>query len=150
MTSSSQMWHKRFLLLAEHIADWSKDIHTQVGAVIVGSNRRIISVGYNGFPSGVDDLKISRYNRPDKYFFTEHAERNAIYNAHFTNASPVGGHIYVTKMTCADCARAIIQCGVKHVHTWEDNTLNSRWKDSFEAAMEMYNEAEVEITLHTK
>jgi len=148
--NGSQMWHERFLDLATHVANWSKDPHTKVGAVIIGDNRRIVSVGYNGFPSGVDDNQIERYSRPEKYLFTEHAERNAIYNAHLTDASPVNGSIYVTKMTCADCARAIIQCGIKQVHTYKEDNPESRWADSFAAAFEMYKEAQVKITLHIK
>lgn len=144
------MWHKRFLDLAVHISSWSKDPHTKVGAVIIGDNRRIVSVGYNGFPSGVNDDKIDRYSRPEKYFYTEHAERNAIYNAHLTDASPVNGSIYSTKMTCADCARAIIQCGIKEVHTYKDIKPDSRWTESFAAAFEMYDEAGVKVFLHNK
>jgi dCMP deaminase len=138
-------WDLRFLHLAEHIKTWSKDPHTQVGAVIVDSTNRIVSIGYNGFPSEVDDDKTWRYERPQKYLYTEHAERNAIYNAHRTNASPIGGTIYTTLMTCADCARAIIQCGIKKVCTWEFNKVPERYTESFAAALEMFDEADVNV-----
>lgn len=141
-------WHNRFMMLAEHIAKWSKDPHRQVGAVIVDANKRIISVGYNGFPTGVDDSQMWRYERPQKYLYTEHAERNAIYNAHLTSASPVGGSIYTTLMTCADCARAIIQCGIKNVYTWEYNVSDSfKYTESFSVANEMFAESDVKLIL---
>lgn len=138
-------------MLAEHIAEWSKDPHSQVGAVITGDNRRIISVGYNGFPSGVNDDVMERYERPAKYLFIEHAERNAIYNAHLTQATPLNGTIYITKMPCADCARAIIQCGLKNVHTWDGQfDPTSRWYDSFNAGVTMFEEAGVQLHIHEK
>lgn len=140
------IWHIRFMMLAEHVSQWSKDINTQVGSIIVDANKRIVSVGYNGFPSGVDDKKTWRYERPQKYLYTEHAERNAIYNAHLTNASPIGGTLYTTKMSCADCARAIIQCRIKNVYTWKtDISENKKWEDSFKAAIEMFQEADVKL-----
>lgn len=151
MTTGSQIWHNRFLMLAEHIAEWSKDPRRKVGAVIVDANNRIVSVGYNGFPTGVDDSQMWRYERPQKYLYMEHAERNAVYNAHLTSASPIGGTIYTTFMTCADCARAIIQCGIKNVHTWEDGyDKSSVWYESFNAAFTMFNEADVKVHLHEK
>ena len=75
------VWDNRFLSMAKLIATWSRDRSTKVGAVIVGPNREVRSVGYNGFPRGVNDAIESRYERPGKYDWTEHAERNAIYNA---------------------------------------------------------------------
>jgi len=138
-------WHKRFMEMADLISTWSKDPSTGVGAVIVGYNREIISMGYNGFPRGVNDDIDHRYERPQKYMYTEHAERNAIYNAVLTGSSPVNGTIYTTKFTCADCARAIIQCGIKNVYTW-DQEMDGRWKEHFMTAVRMYSEAGVKFS----
>lgn len=106
-------WDSRYLLLAEHISTWSEDQSTKVGAVIVNPNNRIVSVGYNGFPSGVED-KPERHERPAKYLYTEHAERNAIFNA---RSVPEGSTLYLnwSLCPCADCTRAIIQSGIKRV-----------------------------------
>ncbi|MCW8836697.1 MAG: CMP deaminase, partial [Rhodospirillales bacterium] len=77
----SDKWHVRFLQLAHQIASWSKDRSTKVGAVLVRPDRTPAPYGYNGFPRQVDDDIDDRHSRPDKYDWTEHAERNAIYNA---------------------------------------------------------------------
>ena len=74
-------WVERWFVIAEEFASWSKDRSTQVGCVIVGDSNQILSGGYNGFPRGVVDDIDSRHERPAKYLWTEHAERNAIYNA---------------------------------------------------------------------
>lgn len=106
-------WDRRYLALADYISQWSEDRSTKVGAVIVGPNNRVVSVGYNGFPSGVED-KPERHERPEKYQYTEHAERNAIYNAKMV---PEGSTLYLNweLFPCADCTRAIIQSGIKRV-----------------------------------
>jgi dCMP deaminase len=79
--SSLDKWDVRFLELANHIAQWSKDPSTKVGAVIVRPDRTICSVGYNGFPRGVDDNEERYMDRPTKYEFVVHAEANAIIHA---------------------------------------------------------------------
>ena len=73
-------WDEYFMKMAEHVKTKSKDRSTQVGAVIVGEGHVVLSVGYNGFPRGVNDDIDSRYERPAKYMWTEHAERNAIFS----------------------------------------------------------------------
>ena len=74
-------WTEYFLGLAEQVKLKSKDQSTQIGAVIVGEDNEVLSTGYNSFPRGMDDSKQERQERPEKYFWFEHAERNAIYNA---------------------------------------------------------------------
>lgn len=108
-------WHKRFLDLAEHVAQWSKDPRTKVGAVIVDEKKRVVSVGYNGFPRGVDDNPHRYDDRPTKHLFVAHAERNALDNAPlmvdgFTMYSPL--------LPCSECAKSIIQKGIKRVVTY--------------------------------
>ena len=113
----SDKWHNRFMEMAELVATWSKDASTKVGAVVVGENKEIRSTGYNGMVRGIDDNIPERSERPVKYDFFEHAERNAVYNACLIGASLKGCVIYVTAMPCPDCARAIIQSGIKMVIT---------------------------------
>ena len=105
-------WDDRFMGLARHVASWSKDRSTKVGAVIVDDRQRVLGLGYNGFPRGVNDDVEDRHERPAKYQWTEHAERNAIFNSVGTLDFCT---IYIPWYPCADCARAIIQCGIKKV-----------------------------------
>jgi dCMP deaminase len=103
-------WHERFLTLAEHIAQWSKDPSTKVGAVIVDPQRRIVSTGYNGAPQSVSD--VADVPRERKLMRTLHAEANAIL---FAKRDLTGCTIYVTHHPCAHCAAMIIQAGITTV-----------------------------------
>ena len=110
--NSDEKWDRRFIDLCYHIAKWSKDPSTKVGCVIVDNKRRIVSVGYNGFPRGVDDLE-ERYNeRETKLKFVAHAERNAFDNA---VASMEGCTLYTTLLPCNECAKSVIQNGITRV-----------------------------------
>ena len=141
----SEKWHKRFMEVAELVKTWSKDPSTKVGAVVVGPDREIRSTGYNGLVRGVDDNKPERLERPTKYDFFEHAERNAVYNACLIGASLKGCVIYVTSMPCPDCARAIIQSGIKmvvtHKVTIDENSPANTWRDKLIYSEEMFKEA---------
>ena len=74
-------WNEYFLNIAEAVKLKSKDQRTQIGAVIVGQDKEIVSTGFNSFPRGINDFVEERQQRPEKYFWMEHAERNALYNA---------------------------------------------------------------------
>lgn len=136
-------WNDRFFKLAKLIATWSKDKSTQVGAVIVNKDKRILSVGYNGFPQGIDDELEIRHTRPIKYMWTEHAERNAIYNAGNNGVQLKDGILYCTMFPCADCARAIIQSGISEIYS--PKPKEERWSDSHLTSSEMLIEADVKI-----
>jgi len=138
-------WDKKFIELSNLVATWSKDTNTKVGAVIVDKDNIIMSMGYNGFPRGCDDTIASRFERPDKYLFTEHAERNAIYQAGRHGVSLIGSTIYVTMFPCADCTRAIIQCGISKIIAPEPDVTHERWGTNFVASLEMCDEAKVEV-----
>ncbi len=94
----------------------SKDPNTQVGACIVDSNNRIVGIGYNGFPRGCDDSdlpwEVSDNFVDCKYAYVVHAELNAILNS---NKNLEGCRIYVSHFPCNECAKAIIQSGIKEV-----------------------------------
>lgn len=143
------LWDARWLAMAGLVASWSKDPSTQVGAVVVGPKREVRAVGYNGFPRGVDDTQVDRWVRPPdgpKYQFTEHAERNAVFNASFTGTTLDGCTIYVTHAPCADCARAIIQAGIKEVVFPESEPgFAVRWGKDNEVASIMFDEAQVRV-----
>lgn len=104
-------WKNYFLGLAKVISQRSHDIHTQHGCVIADTNNRILGVGYNGFPRGLDDALLPT-NRPDKYSWMIHAERNALSNC---VVRPDGAVAYVTGQCCNDCIMALWQEGVQTV-----------------------------------
>lgn len=137
-------WVKRFIELADHIAEWSKDPKRKVGAVIIDDNKHILSTGYNGFPKGVDDGVSNRFEDPKKLLFTEHAERNAIYTAGRNGVSLEGAKLFCTAFPCADCARGIIQSGIKWLYTTYPRK-GSKWENHWKAAQEMFEEAGVEV-----
>jgi dCMP deaminase len=141
-------WDKRFMELAKLVATWSKDPGTKVGACIVDpETKEVRSLGYNGFPRGVNDDVSARWERPLKYSFAEHAERNAIYNAGLSGARLRGCTMYVTFPTCNDCARAIIQSGLKRLvilRVPADKIL-PMWADQMKPSYEMLSEAGVAV-----
>lgn len=133
----SVKWDQRFLDLAAHIGSWSKDPGTRVGAVIVRPDRTIASVGYNGFPRGVDDTYGTR---DDKLLRTVHAEMNAILSA---NEKLTGCTLYVYPLCpCANCAAAIIQAGITMV-VHPLHKPRPEWEASFMVATDMLTQAGV-------
>lgn len=110
-------WDRWFLDMAEHVAKKSKDRGTQVGCVIVGEDNEVLSVGYNNFPRGVNDDIDERHERPVKYSFVEHAERNAVYNAARQGVRLKGARAYLSwgGYPCEHCARALIQAGISEI-----------------------------------
>jgi len=104
-------WTDYFLGLALVASQKSHDVHTQHGCIITDSSHRILGLGYNGFPRGLDDNILPR-NRPDKYDWMIHAERNALSNCAIR---PENGIAYVTGQCCNDCIMALWQEGIKKV-----------------------------------
>jgi len=127
-------WDHFFLGMCLYVSQKSKDRSTKVGAVIVSDELDILSIGWNGFPRGVDDTEEDFHERPAKYLVTEHAERNAIYNAGRQGVSLKGAILYIpfAPTPCTDCVRAVIQSGIKEIvgtqfkfmgkgEQWDDN-----------------------------
>lgn len=137
-------WDQYFLQLATLAATRSKDRSVHVGAVIVDVHHNIRATGYNGFPRGVADSYDWRHQRPTKYKFTEHAERNAIYSAARSGVSTEGCTIYCTHAPCSDCARAVIQAGIIR-HVFPDGAVLPTYAEDTAYALDMLREAEVEI-----
>jgi dCMP deaminase len=146
-------WNTYFFNFLDVIKQKSKDPSTKVGCVIVGKNNEVISTGFNGFPMKVLE-KPSRYERPVKYFYIEHAERNAVYLAARRGVPLEGSRIYLQWHPCADCARAIIQAGIEEV--WIDGSrydpynpteADRRWEESISAAQDMFEEARIRIVI---
>lgn len=145
----SQKWDARFIRLAREISTWSKDRSTKVGAVIVAEDKTPGPYGYNGFPRTIDDDQDDRHQRPVKYDWTEHAERNAIYNATRIGMALKNCTMYVTHVPCPDCARAIVQVGIVRVVVDDasrtDPDFAARWDDRAKVSMMMFQEANVAL-----
>ena len=116
-------WDEYFMGIAFRSAKRSKDPNTQVGACIVSQDNKILSMGYNGFPNGCSDEDFP-WNREsadpydNKYFYTTHSELNAILN--YRGGSLEGSKLYVTLFPCNECAKALIQSGIRTVIYAED------------------------------
>lgn len=117
MTPSNISWDEYFMGIAILSSQRSKDPSTKVGACIVDSNRKVVSIGYNGMPTGVDECELS-WNKGEgldsKYLYVCHAEFNAILNAR-GGTDLHGCTIYVTLFPCNECTKMILQTGIKEV-----------------------------------
>ena len=137
-------WDIRFLKLAHHIANWSKDPSTQNCAIIVSDDRRIQTTGYNAFPEGIEDTEERLNNRELKLENTIHAEVNAVVNAARDGVRTKGCTMYCTWPPCAPCALIIINAGIKRLVT-PAVEVPERWKESCDKAEIKLVEAGVEI-----
>ena len=110
-------WDEYFMGVAMLSAMRSKDPNTQVGACIVSEDNKILSMGYNGFPKGCSDdvFPWAREGEPydNKYLYTTHSELNAILN--YRGGSLEGAKLYVSLFPCNECAKAIIQAGIRTI-----------------------------------
>ena len=139
----SNNWDKRFLDLAEHISEWSKDPSKKIGAVAVGAQRQILAQGYNGFPRGIDDTHDRYDNREEQYKLVVHADMNVIYNASYNGVSLNGSTLYVHGLpVCSDCAKGIIQVGVKNVIMRKAKAPDV-WLESWKTTETMFKESGV-------
>lgn len=143
---SNNKWGSRFMAMAELVASWSKDPSTKVGAVIVDNAHRIISVGFNGFPKGVQDNPFYLTDRKHKYPRTLHAEINSIL---FAKQDLKDCIIYCTHHPCSNCTAIIIQSGIKSIVAYKpSDDFLSRWGEDVEISQSMCKDAAVEIVLY--
>lgn len=148
--AEENVWTERFLGLCDRVAAWSEDRDRHVGCVIVGPDgREIRATGYNGLPRGVSDKDDARFDRQsgEKFFWVEHAERNALYNAARCGAVLQGCTLYVNRFPCADCARGIIQSGIARVVCPPIPEADGALDYSFQVARRMLQEAGVAMDL---
>lgn len=145
MGTQVDKWVKRYLDLAQAVSTWSKDPSTKIGAVAVGSQGQIISQGYNGFPRGIIDSDNRLSVKEEKYKFVVHGEMNCIYNACLNGLSLKDTTLYVYGLpVCSECAKGIIQVGIKTVITQYGNTnLNPKWADSNILTKQLFSETDV-------
>ncbi len=139
----SEKWDARFIDLAKHISEWSKDPSTKVGCVVVGEDREVRSTGFNGFPRGIEDTATRLNDRAQKYPMICHAEENAIMHAARIGISLKGCTAYVTWPPCSRCARSLIQAGVSEVVYPADSEIPERWREDFDISNQMMSEAGV-------
>lgn len=127
--------------------EYSKDPRTQVGAVIInGDDFSPHSEGYNGMPRGCDDNDESRLDAPEKYFWFSHAERNAMDNAAKLGIPIKGCWIVCTMIPCMDCARSIVQTGLKGVVTVKPTEEHvARWGEHFDRTEKLFKECNIEL-----
>ncbi len=149
-------WNEYFMGVALLSAKRSKDPNTQVGACIINQDKRIIGIGYNGFPMGCSDdvfpWKREGSTLDTKYAYVVHAEANAILNS---SASLKGATLYVSLFPCNECAKLIIQSGISHIiymndkYRSQDSTIASR--KMLDAAGVTYEKMEeIEVFLNVK
>ena len=140
-------WDEYFMGVALLSSYRSKDPHTKVGACIVNTKKRIVGIGYNGFPYGCSDEKYPWENNKEnkfldtKYPYVVHAEANAILNS---TESLDNATLYVSLFPCNECAKLIIQSGIKHIVYMDDKYKD---QDSFIASRRMFDSANVDYRM---
>ena len=133
-------WDFRFLRLAREVSTWSKDPSTKIGAVAC-KDKRILSMGYNGFPSGIEDTNDRLENKEQKYKFVVHGEMNCIYNATLNGVSLKSATMYVYGLPiCNECAKGIIQVGINRVVMCFTDA-SQKWQTSFLTSKTMFEES---------
>jgi len=140
--SDLSKWELRFLDFAQYVSKWSKDPSTQVGCVIALQNV-VVSLGFNGFPRGIDDAPELYANREEKLKRVIHAEANALLYAGHRAA---GATAYLTLAPCSNCAGLLIQAGVKAIMCPKPTSdMEDRWGSAFRIAEDMFEQAGVRI-----
>jgi len=153
MSNKELEWHYYFLNLAEAVAKKSKDPSTKVGSIVVGTEKQVLSTGFNGFPIGMDD-DTRLLDRETKYKYIVHAEMNAI-----SFAAKLGGGINKSTIytiglnsettfgfpPCSRCASIIIQAGIKKVITYENDDLPERWIEDMTMTADLFKECNIDF-----
>lgn len=151
LIKSDLSWNEYFMRMVYLVSSKSKDPRTKIGAVIVKDNNPI-SLGYNGFPRGVKDLKERYENRPEKLNFIAHGEFNSVINAAKLGISTNNTIIFTNGIPCLNCCKAIINAGIVQVfiHKQWPMMNNAEWKKSAEYSMTMFKESEVSVNVIDK
>lgn len=140
-------WDTRFCELARHVSTWSKDPNAKVGAVLFCKRGGSVTIGYNGFPMGVEDSGERLEDKDVKLEFVVHAEINAIIAA---GERAEGATMYVWgKPICARCAGPIIQAGIKRVVARAPENSVSKWDMSGKTAHQMFLEASIAVDFYS-
>lgn len=140
-----EKWDSRYWELAKFASDWSKDPNAKVGAIITRNNGGVIALGYNGFPSGVEDNVERLTNNDIKLQIIIHAEENALLIA--GNAAQASQIFVWGKPICSRCACSIIQAGISRVVSMNPENIDkeSKWYESGIIAIRLFEEAGVKV-----
>lgn len=152
MDKDTLQWDEFFLDMAYKASLKSRDPSTKVGAVIVTQDNLIVSIGYNGFPRGVENTEERWNTRPEKYDYVVHAERNAILNAAREGRATNGCKMYLiySCAPCAQCTLSVIQAGISELIVGSDpfpGVGNGKFYDTSSASVKMLEEAGISITI---
>lgn len=140
-------WDDLFMTMVYLVAMKSKDVSTHIGAVIVGPDNEVRSVGFNSFPRGIDDDVLERQERPEKYHWFSHGEVNSVYNAAMAGISVKGCRMYTNGVPCTGCVHSIINSGIREVivdKKWDDHNYN-QWVEQANRTKQMFKEAGVKL-----
>lgn len=150
----SLRWHSHFLQLCIDHARMSKDPSTQVGAIIVGPDKEVRSAGFNGFPRGIEDTQYRLQTRDIKLKLMVHAEMNAILGAVRAGISIKDCTLYLAATQdngevwggppCSRCTVELIQSGIKHIVSWQQRAVPSRWHEDIKFAKELLDEVGID------
>ncbi len=136
------------LRVARTIGSLSKDRSTKVGCLLLDrAGTGVLSMGWNAFPDGVNDNIPERWQRPSKYCYVTHAEINAIAKAARNGVRLDGATCIITLFPCADCAKALIQSGIRRIVTTRPNVDDPKWGEDWRCASELLKEANVELNI---
>ena len=144
MSNYSNSWNLKYIELAKKFASWSKDPSVKVGAVAIGSKGQVLSQGYNGFPKQFNDsLDIYKTSELKKKYII-HAEMNCIYHATLNGISLENSTLFVYGLeVCHECAKGIIQVGIKEVVAYSPNPPKNKWIKSFETTQKLFEESNI-------
>jgi dCMP deaminase len=150
MSNYSDAWNLKYIELAKKFASWSKDPSVKVGAVAIGSKGQVLSQGYNGFPKKFNDTLNIYENSELKKQYIIHAEMNCIYHATLNGISLEGSTLFVYGLeVCHECAKGIIQVGIKEVVTYSPKPPKDKWVKSFKTSTELLAKSNINyIKLH--
>ncbi len=143
-------WDELFMRNVYLIASKSRDKSSQLGSVIV-RDKRVIQTGYNGLPQGVEYDDPAIEERPEKYHWFEHSERNSFFSCSRHGIATLGAVLYTQGIPCSDCARAAIQSGIIEViyhKQWQDKQHEiypGKWTESLKRSVSMFEKAKVKL-----
>lgn len=143
----NKKWNIRFIELTNLIRFWSKD-NFKVGAVIVNDDRVVLSTGYNGFPRGFPDTLERLEDKETKRLYAIHAEENAILNAAKNGICINNSTIYISSFPCLNCAKRIVNSGIKEVITSTHEILNHEKHEryNFDKVVELFKICNIKLT----
>lgn len=139
-------WIIYFFNMCDTVAQKSKD-PTKVGAVVIGPEKNVLGTAFNGFPMGVYDdpeLEKERYEKPEKYDWTCHAEANIVALAARHGVRLEGATMFVNLQTCLECTKLLIQSGIKEIYCKFDEGTGE-WREKLPRAIHMCKEAHVHV-----